>query len=230
MTKIILLPNLLSEDLSEDLFFPKTVGENVRKLDAFIAESRKNAIRYLLRFLNKEKANALPIFLLNEHSTDQDLKEMLQELLRFNFIGLISDQGLPCIADPGAKIVELAYRNNIIVDAISGPSSVFLALMLSGIPSQKFCFQGYLPKNEGDLKKTLKKMESETYKEDMTQVFIETPYRSDKLLKILISNLRPETKLSVAVDLTLPTQKIFSFKVAVWRKKTIFIGKKPAVF
>lgn len=229
-SKIILLPNLLSEDKESLFLLPSCVKDMVDQIDGLIAESRKSGIRYLITFTSRERANTLPILLLNEHTSEKEVSDLFSEIKKGGTWGLISDAGLPCLADPGSRMVQMAYENNIEVIALPGPSSIILALQLSGFSGQNFAFNGYLPRDPSELVERIKTLEKRALMEKSTQVFIEAPYRSDKLLQLLLSNLDGNMKLSVAVDLTMVSQSIYTFDVKKWKKKQIEIGKRPAVF
>jgi len=226
---LILLPNLLDESADIDLYFPKNIKTIVASLEGIIAEDEKNARRYLLRFIDREKLQKLPIKLLNEHTKDDDILDLLR-LVENKKIGLISDAGLPCIADPGSKLIKRLKDKNIEIRAYPGPSSIFLALMLSGLNAQKFAFQGYLPRKEDELILKLKKLEKESSQNNITQIFIEAPYRSDKMLNCLVKTLNKETLLSVAINLTSKEEKIITKRVLEFKKLNLVIGKNPTVF
>lgn len=226
---LILLPNLLDETSDIDLCFPKKINSIIATLDGLIAESEKNARRYLLRFLNKEEFNKVKIRLLNEHTKEDEIKNLINEISNGKW-GLISDAGLPCIADPGAILVRYAKEKNIEVQAISGPSSIFLALMLSGLNAQKFAFLGYLPREENQLIKNIKLLEIESSKEKITQIFIEAPYRSDKIFEVLRKNLKENTLLTVAINLTSKDEKVITKNIKEMGKIDLIIGKNPCIF
>lgn len=226
--KLFLLPNVLEESLPADLFLPASVKTAVSQLDGLIAESEKSARRYLRRFLSHEKMAALPLRLLNEHSPLQEIEALLLPMLEGRTWGLISDAGLPCIADPGADLVAAARRFNLEIEAIAGPCSLILALQLSGFSGQRFSFHGYLPREMGDLEKVLKDLEKRARGE--TQIWIEAPYRSAKMLGALKQWLQPATRLSIAVNLTTSSQKVASHTIREWKSLPFEIGKEPAVF
>ncbi|NGX63773.1 MAG: Ribosomal RNA small subunit methyltransferase I [Candidatus Anoxychlamydiales bacterium] len=226
---LILLPNLLDENADIDLYFPKNLQDIVASLDSFIAEGEKNARKFLFKFLTRDQFQKLDIKLLNEHSTDDEIQDLLK-LCSNKKCGLISDAGLPCIADPGSKLVYLAHKNNIDVQAIIGPSSIFLALMLSGLNAQRFCFHGYLLRKEDELINQIKYLEDESKNKNSTQVFIEAPYRSDKMLNILRKTLKKDTLLSLSINLTSKDEKVITKKVKDFQKTEISIGKTPTVF
>jgi 16S rRNA (cytidine1402-2'-O)-methyltransferase len=228
--RLILLPNLLDEKTSFEEFLPLKVKREIERIDGLIAESEKNARFYLRQFLRKEKANNLPLEILNEHTKDEDIKDLIKPLLKGETWGLISDSGLPCIADPGSLLVAACKRKNILVDAILGPSSIILALMLSGLISQKFCFNGYLPIQKNDFLKELKRLERISYKNDVIQIFIETPYRFKRVLEGVFCVLRESTFFCVAENLMMKGQKVISKPVSLWKKTKMDFSKKKAVF
>ena len=158
------------------------------------------------------------------------MEVMLLKLIENKKIGLISDAGLPCIADPGSKLVKLARAKNIKIEAYPGPSSIFLALMQSGLNAQKFAFQGYLPRKEEELIEKIKYLEKESFQNKITQIFIEAPYRSDKMLNLLLKILKGDVLLSLAINLTSKDEKVITKKVYEFKKLKVVIGKNPSVF
>lgn len=228
---LLLLPNLLSDLRNHELFLPPSVDKAVSTLDGLIAESSTGGRRYLTRFQTKKPANEIPVALLNEHTKDEDLDFLLEPILKGERWGLISDCGLPCIADPGAKLVDRARKLGIMIQAFSGPSSIMLALMLSGFSGQNFTFNGYIDKDPEGRTKSVQKMEKRSKEEHCTQIFIETPYRNQHTLQTLLSTLSDKTLLCVAWDLTMPTQGILSQTVEVWKKSPPpNLEKKAAIF
>jgi len=228
--KLIILPNLLDRDLKADDFLPHSVNKQVGLLDGLIAESEKGARIYLRQFLQKEKSNTLPVYLLNEHTKQKDIIEIIKEIKKGGTYGLISDAGLPSIADPGSKLVFLCHRNKIKVKGVGVPSSILLALLLSGLEANRFCFHGYLAIDKKLLKKSIKNLESTSYKNDSTQVFIETPYRAHKLLEMLLCTLRKDTFLSVCKSLNMKDETVITKEVFDWKKTDINLLKKQVVF
>jgi len=224
---LILLPNLLSEDAEIQECIPSKIKEIILALDGVIAESEKNLRRYFLKIIKKEDFQKLEIILLNEHTKEEEFKEIIKKIKDQKW-ALLSDAGLPCIADPGSKLVYLARENNIDIKAISGPSSIFLALMLSGLKGQSFTFHGYLPREEKDLFLKLEKIQKEA--KEYTQIFIEAPYRSDKLYKTLLDKLDGDIYLSVAINLTSSKQRVFTKKVRELKKANISLEKEPTIF
>jgi 16S rRNA (cytidine1402-2'-O)-methyltransferase len=226
--QLILLPNVLEESLPADLFLPASVQTAVTGLDGLIAESEKAARRYLRRYLSHEKMAALPLRLLNEHTPPAEMEALLKPVLEGQIWGIVSDAGLPCIADPGADLVAAARRIGVDVEATSGPCSLILALQLSGFSGQRFRFHGYLPRIAEDLERMVKNLEKAAKGE--TQIWIEAPYRSAKMLEALKLWLQPATRLCVAVNLTTSVQRVASYSVDQWRLLSFEIGKEPAVF
>lgn len=233
MSALILLPNTLHEEEHIDRVFPPLVAEKVLALDGLIAESEKEARRYLKRFVFPEGRSFrdIPIRLLNEHTTKEGLKELIQPLLNGETWGVISDAGLPCLADPGANLVALARKHGLSIEAVTGPSSLFLALMLSGLSAQKFAFHGYLMREASPLRLQIKELEKQSLECMQTQLCIEAPYRSTQLLQALVQELSAETMLSVCVNLTSPEEKVWTLPVREWKKKTLpDLHKQPAIF
>lgn len=225
---LLLLPNVLGEVAHHELFLPASVDRAVESLDGLIAESEKGGRRFLARFNLDKKAQDVPLALLNEHTKKDEIDFLLEPIRKGERWGLISDAGLPCIADPGYELVFRARNSGILVQAFSGPSSILLSLMLSGLPGQHFTFHGYAPMEPA---LPLRRLEKRSQEEKSTQIFIEAPYRSQKFLETLLETLDPETLLACAWDLTLPTQGILSQPVALWKKSPLpNLTKKPAVF
>ncbi len=230
---LLLFPNLLDETLSHELFLPVSVDRAVSTIDGLIAESPKGGRAFLRRFSFPEAKDwrEIPIKLLNEHTKKEEIEELMLPLKKGERWGLVSDCGMPCLADPGAQIVLRAHELGIKVETFSGPSSLLFALVLSGLPAQNFAFHGYLEKERERLIEQIKRLEQRSAKERATQLFIETPYRSQKMLESLVSTLQERTLLSVAWDLTLPTQNVLTQPISSWKKKPLpNLEKKPAVF
>lgn len=222
---LLLLPNLLAEHAHHQLFLPASVDKAVASLDGLIAESERGGRRYLGRFETKKPAAQIPISELNEHTKEADYDFLLEPLKKGERWGLVSDAGLPCIADPGAGLVARARQIGIVVQAFVGPSAVLLSLMLSGLPGQRFAFHGYFQQDK--LMEWLRRSKQD----NATQLFIEAPYRNRKTLEYLLETLPADAKLCVAWDLTLPTQGLLTQTVATWKKSPLpNIDKKPAMF
>ncbi|MEI8124320.1 MAG: SAM-dependent methyltransferase [Parachlamydiaceae bacterium] len=228
---LLLLPNVLGEVKHHAPYLPVSVDKAVSSLDGLIAESPTAGRRYLARFTTKKPLNEVPIAVFNEHTPDEDIDFLLKPIRDGERWGLISDGGLPCIADPGAKLVRRANESGISVQAFIGPSSLMLALMLSGLPAQRFYFAGYVDKEPLKREKEIKELQQQSKADGSTQIIIETPYRNKHLLDSLLSTLDKNTRLCVAWDLTLPTQGVVSQKIEQWKKSPLpNLDKKTAVF
>ena len=172
---LLLLPNVLGEQRHHQLFLPSSVDKAVASLDGLIAESDKAGRRYLSRFDTKKPVQETPIALFNEHTPDDHIGFLLEPIQKGERWGIVSDAGLPCIADPGAKLVQRARQMGIQVHAFVGPSSILLALMLSGLSGQKFAFQGYLDKDPQKRNRQIANLEKRSKEEGSTQIFMEAP-------------------------------------------------------
>ncbi len=214
---LYLLPNLLHPEADPKLSFVSGLADVVNELDGFFVEHPKEARVYLKHF-DFEKLKTKPMEVLDKDTTN--FVTLLQPLLKGEKWGIIADAGLPCIADPGAKLVYGAKDKDINVVAIPGPSSIFLALMLCGLESQTFAFQGYLPRD------------CKIQRLPVLQIFIETPYNNEKSIEKLFAHLNDEDTLCIAVDLTIPTQKVITKKIKWWKEhyKEEDFHKKPAIF
>ena len=223
-----MIPSPLGE-YDPALVLPAPVLEKARELTTFVVEEVRTARRFLSKAGLKGQIDALEFHTLNEHTAPAEV-EALAQLFENQDVGLISETGLPAVADPGAALVALCHRRNIEVVPLVGPSSLMLALMASGLNGQSFAFRGYLPAKTEERRSALKAVERESKQHNQSQIFIETPYRNDSLLKDLLQFLQPQTRLTVAADITLPDQFIRTRTVAEWRSAPQEIGKRPCVF
>lgn len=196
----------------------------------FVVEEIATARGFLARAGLKEKLDSLNYYELNEHTPQSAVEEYIKILLSGENVGLISEAGLPAVADPGSNLVAMAHSNDIRVIPLVGPSSLMLALMSSGLQGQAFAFHGYLPIKPDQRKAKIKELESASKRGCSSQIFIETPYRNDKLMSTLLEVCSPFTKICVAASIGMQTEFIKTKTVAQWRKNPIVIGKKPAVF
>jgi len=202
---------------------PPFVLDTVRGLKDFAVENAKSARAFL-------GAVGMPVRDLHIEEIKDDFVSLLKPLREGRSLGLLSEAGCPAIADPGAALVEAAHREGFRVVPLVGPSSITLALMASGLEGQRFAFCGYLPREAAERARRIKELEARSRKEKETEIFIETPYRSDVLLSALLEACAPQTRLCVAADLTLPTESISTRDVSEWRKQKTGIGRRPAVF
>lgn len=226
---LFLIPNVLGDTAPLEVI-PMSVKKTIEDLRHFVFEKEKAGRAYVKRISPKVSQNNIEVFLLNKFTTQEELQDILVPLKHGENIGLITDAGCPGVADPGADLVALAHQHNIRVVPLVGPSSILLAVMASGLNGQSFAFNGYLPIDKVERKKAIKQFEKKSSELQQTQVFIETPYRNNTLLEELCKSLRPETQLSVACDLTLPTEFIRTNTAANWQKNREDFLRRPAVF
>ncbi|MBJ7449351.1 MAG: SAM-dependent methyltransferase [Parachlamydiales bacterium] len=225
-----LLPNGLGDRNWIEKISPD-VAEAVAQLDGLIAESPQGGLSFLNRFKTKVPPHQVPIGVFNEHSRKDEIDFFLKPILEGGQWGLVSDAGLPCLADPGHDLVLRAKQMAIPVKAYTGQSSLLMTLMLSGLPAQRFSFHGYPPSKQDERIKQIEIWEKISKKDRATQMMIEAPYRNQYLLQDLIDHLNPKTYLTVAWDLTLTTERVMTYSVETWRKSPPpSLAKKPAVF
>lgn len=224
---LFLLPNLLSHEADLETQLPAGLHTIVSQLNGLIVENEKEGRLYLKRFGRRD----VPLALLNEHTAPRELDGLLEPVVKGEIWGVISDAGLPCLADPGAALVRRARELGIPLKALPGPSSIPLGLLLSGLEAQRFAFHGYLPREEEQRRAQLKTLEKRSKQEKATQLFIEAPYRNQALLSSALAVLDPKTQLAVAVDLTAPTEQVFCKTVQQWKKSPLpSLDKRPALF
>jgi len=226
---LYLIPSLLDETDTRAVL-PQGVIDTIRSLRHFIVENERTARRFLIKLNMKEMLDQIRFETLDKHTRPEDFDLIMEPLRKGIPMGLISEAGCPGIADPGADIAAIAHRKGIRVVPLTGPSSILLALMASGLNGQNFAFNGYLPIKQGDRSRAIKSLEERSRKENQTQVFIEAPYRNHQLLSDLLSILHPKTRLCLAINITGPDEKIMTKTVAEWKKVKIEFQKKPAVF
>jgi len=227
---LYLIPCTLG-DTPADQVLPLHVISIARKLQHFVVEQPKTARQFLSALKPEQPIQALHFATLNEHTAANELPELLVPLMAGHDVGIISEAGCPGIADPGANLVNLAHRNGIRVVPLVGPSSILLALMASGLNGQCFAFHGYLPIAEAERNKMISKLEAESSRLKQTQLFIETPYRNDRMLSALLAQCRPETLLCVATDITLSGEQIQTRSIAQWKSQPMpQLNKRPSLF
>lgn len=227
---LYLIPSTLGVD-SPVSIIPAGNVEVIENLDQFIVEDVRTARRFLKKILPGINIDSLTFHILNEHTRPEEISSLLDPLLEGRDMGLLSEAGLPCVADPGAQLAGHAHENGIKVVPLSGPSSIFLALMASGFNGQNFAFSGYLPIDNKERITKIKELESLVYQHDQTQIFIETPYRNRQLMEALLETCHPQSRICLAVDLTLPGELVLTRTVQEWKRtKSPDIHKRPAVF
>jgi 16S rRNA (cytidine1402-2'-O)-methyltransferase len=204
--------------------------ELLNSVDIFIVEELRTARRFLRKAGIQKRIDEITFLELNEHTETIETKHYLDEAFHGKNIGLLSEAGIPCVADPGSVIVKLAHESGIQVKPLNGPSSIMLALMASGLNGQQFIFHGYLPVKVDQRKKALRILEQDALQTGKTHIFIETPYRNNAMLQTIVDTCHPDTKLSIAADLTLETEFIRTATTSKWKKNTPDLNKRPAVF
>jgi 16S rRNA (cytidine1402-2'-O)-methyltransferase len=233
MTKpgtLYLVPCTLG-DTSPEQVLPQHVIDVARNLGHFVVEQPKSARQFLATLKPDRPIQSLNLATLNEHTGANELSELLAPLLAGHDVGIISEAGCPGIADPGAELVNLAHRNGIRVVPLVGPSSILLALMASGLNGQNFAFHGYLPINEAERSKVISKLEADSAKLRQTQIFIETPYRNEKMFGALLAHCHSETQLCIAAEITLPSELIQTRTIKEWKSQPVLqLNKRPSMF
>ena len=228
--KLYMIPTTLGES-DVDKILPLYVKEHLHNLDEFIVENSKTARAFLKKMNIPTPQNELKIHVLNKHTPIEEIHGFLNACRNGNNIGLISEAGCPGVADPGAEIANMAHKEDIQIVPLVGPSSILLALMASGMNGQSFAFNGYLPIETFERKKKLQNLERNSRNYNQTQLFIETPYRNDKLVDAIYQNLQDNTKLCIACDLSLNSEYIKTKTVHEWKKAPKpNLKKRPCIF
>jgi len=209
---------------------PAAALETVRGLRHFVAENPKTARAFLASLKMPCPIAEVSITRLDEHTSADAVPALLAPLRAGHALGLLSEAGCPAIADPGATLVAAAHREGFRVVPLIGPSSITLALMASGLEGQRFAFCGYLPREAKERAQRIREIEQRSRRERETQIFIETPYRNDALALALLDACAPSTRLCLASDLTLQTERIATREISEWRKAPLKLGKRPTVF
>lgn len=227
--KLYLIPTTLGESDPMDVL-PQTIKRAIDFIDDYIVENEKTA-RKFIKSIHPEKVQAsLKLSALNKHTVVSEHNKMIQPCLEGKNIGLMSEAGCPGVADPGAVIVKLAHEKNIQVIPLVGPSSILLAMMASGMNGQNFAFNGYIPIDKTEKKTVIKNLEKLSQDKNQSQIFIETPFRNNKMLEDILQALQPNTHLCVAADITLPTEYIKTMRVSDWKKAKIDLHNRPTIF
>ncbi|KAG1658296.1 Ribosomal RNA small subunit methyltransferase I [Nymphon striatum] len=209
---------------------PISIKRAIENIDYYIVENEKTARKSIKKISSNKSQPSLHLEVLNKYTEPQALPGYLEPCFQGYDVGILSEAGCPGIADPGADVVKIAHEKGIQVVPLVGPSSIFLALMASGMNGQSFAFKGYLPIDSADRKKAIKQMEKISTDQQQSQICIETPYRNDKLLAEMLKTLSNQTLLCIACDITLPTEYIFTKTVADWKKTPVDLHKRPAIF
>ena len=229
---LYLIPCPISDDTAVADVTPAANQAIIDSLDYFIVENTRSARRFLSKSGYAKSIDEATFVELNEHTTSPtEIARMIEPLKAGRSAGVISEAGVPAVADPGQAVVELCHKHNIRVVPLVGPSSILMAVMASGLSGQSFAFNGYLPIKEPERSKTIKRLESRARTEHQSQLFIEAPYRNVKLLEQMLKSLNPDTRLCVACDITSKSEYIRTQTVAQWCKSTMpDIQKRPTIF
>lgn len=226
--KLYIIPNVVSENQVDTI--PLQVLTAIKTTRLFLVENVRTARRYISSLNLGVTIEDLEFFLLDKKTPDEEISRLMQPLLAGKNVGILSESGCPGIADPGAKAVEWAHKKGVRVIPLVGPSSLLLALMGSGFNGQKFCFHGYLPIDKKPLEAEIRRLTMESNRFNQTQIFIETPYRNNQLLKTILSVCDNSTQLCVARDLTGEQEFIETHSIGHWKSQEIDLHKVPTVF
>ena len=227
--KLYLIPTTLGKN-NPDEVLPFTVKRTIELIDDYIVENEKTARKFIKSIYPEKIQSSLLLSTLNKHTETSEHATMLQACLEGKNIGLMSEAGCPGVADPGAVIVKLAHEKGIQVIPLVGPSSILLAIMASGMNGQSFTFNGYLPIDKSEKKTALKNLEKISQDKNQSQIFIETPYRNNKMLEDILQALQPGTFLCIATDITLPTEFIKTKRASDWKKIKVDLHNRPTIF
>lgn len=227
--KLYLIPTVISEE-TENIVITQQVKEVIGSLDYFLVENVRTARRYISGLKLGLAIENLQFELLDKNTKDEELQNLMKPISKERNIGIISESGCPGIADPGAKAVDFAHKHKAQVIPLSGPSSIFMALMASGFSGQSFVFHGYLPIDKQERTRKIKEMESDASKKLQTQIFMDTPYRNESLLQDLLNVCATQTKLSIARDITGKRELIQTRAIKDWKNTKLELNKIPVVF
>lgn len=227
--KLYLVPTVISDDTQQQVI-PQQVRDALVGISYFLAEDLRTARRYLSSLKIYSSIEALHLQVLNKETAISSIPQLMNPLTQGYDVGVISESGCPGVADPGAQAVAYAHAHGFRVVPLVGPSSILLALMASGLNGQQFTFNGYLPVDANDAAKRIRELEKESKRKNQTQIFIETPYRNNLVFAHLLKNLHPDTRLTIALDITGQQEFIATNPVSVWKDKPIEWPKTPAVF
>ena len=227
--KLYLIPTVLSPDTNENALSPE-ISKVIERTNHFFVENVRTARRFISSLKIQKVIDDIDFKILDKSTQVEELYQQMTLLDEGIDMGVLSESGCPGVADPGALVVSLAHEKGIRVIPLVGPSSILLSLMASGFNGQQFRFIGYLPIDKHQRKIAIKECERDLVRNNCTQIFIETPYRNDQILKVLAETLHPNTKICVAVDITGESEMIKTLPAVKWKKEKLVIGKVPTVF
>ncbi len=224
---VYLIPTFLDENAHQTI--PLYIVDAIKKCNIFFVENERSARRFLKSIWKEMVIDDYEWFTI--HKAEEEIKnEFRKKLKAGKTIGILSEAGCPGIADPGQILISVAQEENANIKPLVGPNSILLALMASGMNGQNFQFVGYLPIEQSDRTKKIKELETESQKKNCTQIFIETPYRNNQLMETILKTCNAQTKFCIAVDLTGSQENVRTKTIAEWKKQTIDIHKRPAIF
>ena len=226
---LYLIPSVLGDNEPLEVL-PISIKQTIEDIDHYIVENEKSARRFIKKISPRKLQPRLKIQVLNKFTEASEIPTFLQPCFEGHDVGIISEAGCPGIADPGAEVVINAHEHRIKVIPMVGPSSILLAMMASGFNGQNFAFTGYLPIDRAERKKAIKDLEKKSREWGQSQIFIETPYRNDKLLEELLKTLAKNTRLCVACDITLATEQIATKTISDWKLTKWELHRRPAIF
>ncbi len=227
--KLYLIPTRLGDNPPLEVL-PISIKKIIEMVDDYVVENEKTARRFIKKIDSRKSQNTLNFKILNKYTQREEIEDFIDACKSGKPMGLLSEAGCPGIADPGADIVRLAHENNIQVVPMVGPSSILLAMMASGMNGQSFTFNGYIPIDKAERKANLKRLERQSFEHNQSQIFIETPYRNNKILEDICACLNGNTRVCVACDLTLPTEYIKTQRVSEWKRTNVDLHKRPCIF
>ena len=227
--KLYLIPTVLSDDTQESVL-PTIITNHIKEINVFIVENIRTARRHIKKIYREKDINHTTFYSYGKHDKLNLEEDFLPHILNGENIGILSEAGLPCIADPGSKIVAYAHDFHIDIVPLVGPSSILLALMSSGMNGQSFAFTGYLPIDKGERKKVIRNLENAAKKNGQTQIFMETPYRNNQLLDTLKAQCNNKTRLCIAANITSKTEFIQTKTIEEWKQTKVDIHKQPSIF
>ena len=227
--KLYLIPCMLGDNSPLEVL-PLLVKKAVENIDNYVVEHEKTARRFIKKLAPKKPQSSLHFSTINKFTNELEIPSLLSPCMQGIDVGIISDAGCPGIADPGAQLVAYAHSQGVKVAPLVGPSAILLAMMASGFNGQNFAFNGYLPIDKKERQKVIKSLEKQSFEKKQSQIFIETPYRNNQMLEALVSTLHKSTALSIACDITLPTEFIKTAPIDYWKKSKLDLNKRPTIF
>ena len=227
--KLYLIPTTLGDNEPLEVL-PYSVKKIIEELDHFVVENEKTARRFIKKITPKKSQPSLILYKLDKYAEEIEVSRYLDVCEQGTSVGLLSEAGVPAIADPGAEVVKLAHEKGVRVVPMVGPSSIVLAMMASGFNGQNFAFNGYLPIDTTERKKAIKDLERLSKEKKQSQIFIETPYRNEKMFTDLKSTLTPSAKLCIACDITLQNEYIKTLEIKDWKREHPDLHKRPTIF